>query len=61
MKLPKKELIEMLIQANKIIESKPITYSIIDSPTCHHYFVQSDPYWKKCNHCGMIEPLSFSY
>lgn len=25
--------------------------------TCQHYFVQTDAYWKRCNHCGMIAPL----
>jgi hypothetical protein len=31
---------------------------VIASIPCHHYFVQKDEYWKSCNHCGTLEPLT---
>ena len=24
---------------------------------CNHHFTQTDQFWQKCNHCGMIKPL----
>lgn len=63
MKLPKKKIIEMLIQCNKILDSRMVVNenfaqpAVISSLPCHHNFIQKDTYWKSCTHCGMIAPL----
>lgn len=63
MKLPKKKIIEMLIQCNKILDSRYgvnenfAQPAVISSLPCHHNFIQKDPYWKSCTHCGTIAPL----
>jgi hypothetical protein len=63
MKLPKKEIIAMLIQCNKILDSRMVVNenfvqpAVIGSLPCHHNFIQKDTYWKSCTHCGMLAPL----
>ncbi len=63
MKLPKKQLIEMLIECNRILGmvSPKITHfnqhTNINTIPCPHNFVQKDSQWKSCTHCGHIVPL----
>ena len=63
MKLPKKKIIEMLIQCNKILDSRYgvnenfIQPAVISSLPCNHNYSQVDNYWNRCTHCGMYAPL----
>jgi hypothetical protein len=63
MKCTKKELIRMLIHANKHIAAFGTTVyygskSNIFTLTCdgRHDFVPVDPHWSKCTVCGSIRP-----
>ena len=57
----KDELIEMLIQANNVIEIltevKNVQASNSNCILSQHNFIQKDTYWKSCTHCGMLAPL----
>lgn len=60
--IEKDRLIEMLIEANNVINrlTKVKNLRIADvsgSFPCHHNYIQKDTYWKSCTHCGMIAPL----
>lgn len=58
MKLTKKDLVKMLIQANEIIDSTgTIAYSTNSSARYHHNYIQKDTYWKQCTHCNNLAPL----
>lgn len=67
-KLPKKQLIEMLIACNKSLQSRPLLPEISPATRleffqgsnimhCDHYFHSTDAHWQRCMHCGMIKPL----
>ena len=30
---------------------------VVHSLPCRHTFVQKDEYWKRCSHCGQVQPL----
>lgn len=60
MTLPKENLANMLIEANKMLSNlvkQSVVFDTNNIPTCHHNYIQSDEYWKRCTHCGMLEPL----
>jgi hypothetical protein len=61
MELPKEKLVEMLVQCNKIIgaRNKLVVPSHPDTHT--HYFIQYDDHWRKCAHCGVLEPIYSPY
>lgn len=58
--IEKDTLIEMLIQANDIIDEltkKQEFYVINEILGCHHSFVNKDYNWKSCIYCGLIVPI----
>ena len=30
---------------------------LVDLATCKHHYVPVDAYWRKCSHCGMLQPI----
>ncbi|HMT02310.1 MAG TPA: hypothetical protein PKD00_03220 [Burkholderiales bacterium] len=59
-KFKKKELIEMLIEANKqlnLVTSIPINYDF--TLNCNHLFKHIGPYWKTCSRCNGVFPSTF--
>ena len=66
MELSKEKLVEMLIECNKELSRRvnefnsPVT-AVPSYPDQHiHNFVQYDEHWKRCTHCNMLQPISFS-
>lgn len=66
MELPKEKLAEMLIECNKTINRRANGFdtSVTVVPTYPdqhvHNFIQYDEHWKRCTHCGMLQPISFT-
>lgn len=57
MKLEKEEIISMLIQTHKVLDSLlPRVHVLPYISTCTHNFRQSDSMWKSCIDCGKIVP-----
>ena len=66
MRFPKEEIIKMLIECNKILRRRLNAFGassdvVVGYPNqCIHNFVQYDCQMRKCTHCGIMEPISFS-
>jgi len=48
-----------VFEAEKILKALLRTEVVKNGVTVceNHNYVQKDPYWKSCHHCGMIAPL----
>lgn len=58
MKLEKEEIISMLIQTHKVLDSLlPRVQVLPYVNTCTHNFRQTDSMWQSCIDCGQIIPL----
>jgi len=55
MKMPKEDIVKMLIQCNKILNSR--IPQVVQLNSCQHNFRQQDQCWQSCTHCGMIKPI----
>ncbi len=58
----KDKLIEMLIEANNVINRLTEAKNLGIADACgslpfYHNFIQKDTYWKSCTHCGLLAPL----
>jgi hypothetical protein len=59
MTLPKENLANLLIEANKMLSNLVKPSLVMDTnniPTCHHNYTPKDEWRQTCENCGMLKP-----
>ena len=46
-------------KAEEVIPNKIDVPIYIAGQHCKHTFIQNDINWRKCTHCGLVEPIQY--